>query len=216
LNQFHPADLPHNRRRFLAQAGGGLGLVALASLLDGNASRVLAATGPTSKSNPLAPQKPHFTARAKRVIWLFMHGGPSHVDLFDPKPDLVKHAGVPLPESFGMVMTRRDVAKNPLLGPIKPFRPRGNSGIEISDFLPHIADCADELCVIRSLHGDSVNHPQSVYQMNTGSILMGKPSVGSWVTYGLGTENNDLPAFVVMLDGGPGIKGGPPAWGSGF
>jgi hypothetical protein len=211
----HFGNLGVNRRHFLAQAGGGLGLVALASLFDGNASRLGAADAP-SKSNPLAPQKPHFAARAKRVIWLFMHGGPSHVDLFDPKPDLVKYAGVPLPESFGMVMTRRDVAKNPLLGPIKPFRPRGNSGIEISDFLPHIAECADELCVIRSLHGDSVNHPQSVYQMNTGSILMGKPSVGSWVTYGLGTENNDLPAFVVMLDGGPGIKGGPPAWGSGF
>lgn len=204
-----------NRRQFLTQAGSGLGLIALASLMDGDASRAAAATG-VAKGNPLAPQKPHFAARAKRVIWLFMHGGPSHVDLFDPKPDLVKYAGQPLPESFGMVMTRRDVAKNPLLGPIKPFRPRGKSGIEVSDFLPHIAECADELCVIRSMHGDSVNHPQSVYQMNTGSILMGKPSVGAWVTFGLGTENNDLPAFVVMLDSGPGIKGGPPAWGSGF
>jgi hypothetical protein len=210
-------DPPSNRRRFLAQAGGGLGMVALASLLAGDERRAFGATGDgASKANPLAPQKPHFAARAKRVIWLFMHGGPSHVDLFDPKPDLVKYAGLPLPGSFGKVMTRRDVAQNPLLGPIKPFRPRGQSGIEVSDFLPHIAECADELCVIRSLHGDSVNHPQSVYQMNTGSILMGKPSVGSWVTYGLGTENNDLPAFVVMLDSGPGIKGGPPAWGSGF
>ena len=167
-------------------------------------------------ADPLAPKEPHFVPRARRVIWLFMHGGPSHVDLFDPKPELTRYSGQPLPESFGMVMTRRDVAKNPLLGPIKPFRPRGKSGIEVSDFLPHIAECADELCVIRSLHGDSVNHPQSVYQMNTGSILMGKPSVGAWVTFGLGTENNDLPAFVVMLDSGPGIKGGPPAWGSGF
>jgi hypothetical protein len=97
-----------------------------------------------------------------------------------------------------------------------PFSPRGNSGLEISDFLPHVAGCADELCVIRSCHGDSVNHPQSVYQMNTGSILMGKPSVGSWLAYGLGTENRNMPAFVVLPDPGGGVKGGPPAWGSGF
>ena len=159
---------------------------------------------------------PHFAPRAKRVIWLFMHGGPSHVDLFDPKPALIEHAGKPLPESFGEVMTRRKVARNPLMAPVKPFRRHGRSGLEISDFLPHIASCADDLCVIRSCHGDSVNHPQSVYQMNTGSILMGKPSLGSWVAYGMGTENKDMPAFIVMPDPGSGIKGGPPAWGSGF
>jgi hypothetical protein len=147
---------------------------------------------------------------------LFMHGGPSHVDLFDPKPELVKYAGQPLPESFGEVMTRRKVATNPLLAPVKPFRPRGESGLAISEFLPHVATCADDLCVLRSCHGDSVNHPQSVYQMNTGSILMGRPSVGSWVSYGLGTENRDMPAFIVLPDPGGGAKGGPPAWGSGF
>jgi len=114
------------------------------------------------------------------------------------------------------VMTRRKVAANPLLPPLKAFRPRGQSGLEISDFLPAIAKHADELCVLRSVHGDSVNHPQSVYQMNTGSILMGHPSVGSWVSYGLGSENADLPAFVVLPDPGGGLKGGPPAWGSGY
>tara|TARA_Y100000814_G_scaffold288052_1_gene259020 strand:+ start:54 stop:1283 length:1230 start_codon:yes stop_codon:yes gene_type:complete len=145
-----------------------------------------------------------------------MHGGPSHVDLFDFKPDLVKYAGKPVPESFGNVMTRRNVAKNPLLGPIKPFRKRAESGLEISEFLPHIAEHADRLCVIRSMHGDSVNHPQSVYQMNTGNILMGHPSVGSWIAYGLGTLNRDMPAFVVLPDPGGGLKGGPPAWGSGY
>jgi hypothetical protein len=159
---------------------------------------------------------PHFEPRVKRVIWLFMHGGPSHVDLFDPKPELNKLAGKPLPESFGVVATRRKVAENPLLPPLKPLVPRGESGLEVSDFLPEIARCADDLCVIRSLHGDSVNHPQSVYQMNTGSILMGHPSVGSWVSYGLGSENRDLPAFVVLPDPGGGVKGGPPAWGSGY
>lgn len=197
------------RREFLSAAGGGAGKLALAWLLASENRCRASERLPTDSQT-------HFTPRAKRVIWLFMHGGPSHVDLFDPKPDLVKYAGQPLPESFGEVMTRREVAKNPLLGPVKPFRPRGQSGLEISDFLPNIAEHADELFVIRSLHGDSVNHPQSVYQLNTGSILMGRPSVGSWVAYGLGSENQDMPAFVVLPDPGGGSKGGPPAWGSGY
>ena len=203
---------PINRRRFL-EAGGGSAAIALCSLLADEASSEEDTRG---KRSPLAAKKTHFPPRAKRVIWLFMHGGPSHVDLLDPKADLIKYSGGPLPDSFGKVMTRRNVAKNPLLAPIKPFRPRGKSGLEISDFLPHIAECADDLCVIRSMHGDSVNHPQSVYQVNTGSILMGRPSVGSWVAYGLGSENQNMPAFVVLPDPGGGLKGGPPAWGSGF
>ena len=198
------------RRQFLSQSGGGAGMIALASILAEQSS---AAPG---NAGPLAPRPTDFKPRARRVIWLFMHGGPSHVDLLDPKPDLIRYAGQPVPESFGPVMTRRDVAQNPLLGPVKPFRPRGDSGLEISDFLPHIAAHADKLCVVRGMHGDSVNHPQSVYQMNTGSILMGRPSVGSWIAYGLGTENQDMPAFVVLPDPRGGIKGGPPAWGSGF
>ena len=184
-----------------------MGALALAALLADEK-----AIGAPAQSE----KQPHFAPRVKRVIWLFMHGGPSHVDLFDPKPDLKKLAGEPLPDSFGMVMTRRKVATNPLLGPIKPFARHGESGLEVSEFMPEVAKHADELCVIRSLHGDSVNHPQSVYQMNTGSILMGRPSVGSWLAYGLGSENRDLPAFVVLPDPGGGIKGGPPAWGSGF
>jgi hypothetical protein len=197
------------RRQFLATAGGGAGWLALANLLtdDGLLPGQVHAAGTRAT---------HFPSRAKRVIWLFMHGGPSQVDLWDPKPDLVKYAGQSLPETFGEVMTRRNVARNPLMAPVKPFRRRGQSGIEISDFLPHTSDCADELCVIRSMHGDSVNHPQSVYQMNTGSILMGRPSMGSWVAYGLGSENRDMPAFVVLPDPGGGLKGGPPAWGSGY
>jgi hypothetical protein len=213
--------MPHfpqhsTRRGFLCQAGGGFGAIALASLLRDGKNELMGAETRAIRQSALRPQLAHFEPRAKRVIWLFMHGGPSHVDLFDPKPELEKYAGQPLPESFGEVMTRRKVAKNPLLGPVKPFRPRGQSGLEISDFLPHIAGCADDLCVLRSCHGDSVNHPQSVYQMNTGSILMGRPSVGSWVAYGLGTENQNMPAFVVLPDPGGGAKGGPPAWGSGF
>ena len=196
------------RREFLRTAGGGAGMIALASLLAGESLGVDQASA--------AARKPHFRPRAKRMIWLFMHGGPSQVDLFDPKPDLAKYAGQPLPESFGSVMTRRKVASNPLLGPVRPFRPRGQSGLPISDFLPHLSTVADDLCVIRSLHGDSVNHPQSVYQMNTGSILMGHPSFGSWLAYGLGSENEDMPAFVVLPDPAGGLKGGPSAWGNGY
>jgi hypothetical protein len=211
------------RREFLLNTGGGFGSIALASLLNDagfvhslKADETGLVKGHSPKLGPLAPKQPHFIPRAKRAIYLFMHGGPSHVDLFDPKPDLVKYAGQPLPKSFGTVVTRHKVANNPLKGPVKPFRPRGQSGLEISDFLPHLSEKADDLCVLRSVHGDSVNHPQSVYQMNTGSILMGKPSLGSWVAYGLGTENRNMPAFVVMPDPGSGVKGGPPAWGSGY
>lgn len=198
------------RRQLLHYGGAGLGSLALATLLQGEAS---SSTVPSTFGGPRATD---FSPRVKRVIWLFMHGGPSHVDLLDPKPELQRLAGQPVPASFGPVSTRRNVAKNPLLPAIKPFRAHGESGLEISDFLPHTARHADDLCVIRSLHGDSVNHPQSVYQMNTGSVLMGRPSVGSWIAYGLGSENADLPAFVVLPDPAGGLKGGPPAWGNGF
>ncbi|HCR28702.1 MAG TPA: DUF1501 domain-containing protein, partial [Opitutae bacterium] len=146
-----------NRRQFLNNVGGGIGAIALAKILS--EENLLASSGSHSKGglDPLAVKEPHYQPKVKRVIYLFMHGGPSHVDLLDPKPDLIKYGGVPLPESFGSVMTRREVAKNPLLPPIRPFRPRGKSGLEISDFLPHISSVADDLCVMRSCHGDSVN-----------------------------------------------------------
>jgi hypothetical protein len=206
-----PLPGPSSRREFLRQAGGGFGALALAWLLEQDARAAESHDG-----NPLAPRAPHFPARAQRVIYLFMHGGPSHLETFDPKPELQRLAGQPLPPSFGPVATRRKVAANPLLATRRTFRKFGQSGIEVSDFLPQIARCVDDLAVIRSCRADSVNHPQAVYQMNTGSILMGKPSLGSWVGYGLGTENQDLPAFVVLPDPGGGIKGGPPAYGAGF
>ncbi len=208
---------PTSRRSFLRQAGGGFGLLALNAML--NRDGLLAATprGATGgASNPFAPKAPHFAAKAQRVIFLFMSGGPSHVDLLDPKPDLVRLAGQPIPESFGTFKTRRAVAKNKLLAPLREFKPRGQSGIEISDFLPHTATCADDLCVIRSCYADSVTHPESVYQMNTGSILMGRPSLGAWATYGLGSENQNMPAFVVMPDPAGWVKGGAPAWSNGY
>jgi hypothetical protein len=201
-----------SRRAFLQQAGGGLGALALHWLLLNEQGRC---SGPAAEG-PLAPHAPHFPARARSVIYLFMHGGPSHLETFDPKPDLQRLAGQPLPASFGPVATRRKVAHNPLLATRRTFRKCGQSGIEISDFLPHLTECADDLAVIRSCWADSVNHPQAVYEINTGSILMGKPSLGSWVSYGLGTENQDLPAFLVLPDPAGGIKGGPPAYGAGF
>jgi hypothetical protein len=201
-------DFPNfpSRRYFLRQAGNGMGALALSWLLHHEAFG----------SDAHTSQGPHFTPTASRVIYLFMHGGPSHLETFDPKPDLQRLAGQPLPESFGPVMTRRKVATNPLLGTKRTFRQYGESGLEVSDFLPNIARHADDLCVIRSCWADSVNHPQAVYEMNTGSILMGRPSLGSWATYGLGSEGQDLPAFVVLPDPGGGIKGGPPAYGAGF
>jgi hypothetical protein len=145
-----------------------------------------------------------------------MSGGPSHVDLFDPKPELIRLAGQPIPESFGTFKTRRNVAKNKLLPPLRPFRPHGQSGIEVSELLPNIAGHVDDLCVLRGCRGDSVTHPESVYLMNTGSILMGRASLGAWAAYGLGTENQNLPAFVVLPDPDGWVKGGAPAWGNGY
>ena len=207
-----------SRRDFLRRAGGGFGLLALASLLDGDG--LLAAEAVTEKPlanpNPLAPRPPHHTPRARAVIFLFMSGGPSHVDLFDPKPDLIRLAGQPIPESFGAFKTRRNVAKNNLFPPLRPFHKHGQSGIEVSDLLPHLAGHVDDLCLLRGCYGDSVTHPESVYLMNTGSILMGRASLGSWAAYGLGTENQNLPAFVVLPDPGGWPKGGAPAWSNGY
>jgi hypothetical protein len=202
---------PFSRRAFLRSAGGGFGALALAWMLEQESHAVESVA-----DSPLGPRSPHFPARAQRVIYLFMHGGPSHLETFDPKPELQRLAGQPLPASFGPVATRRKVAANPLLATRRTFRKFGQSGVEVSDFLPEIARHVDDLAVIRSCHADSVNHPQAVYQMNTGSILMGKPSLGSWVGYGLGTENRDLPSFVVLPDPAGGIKGGPPSYGAGF
>ena len=198
-----------NRRAFLKNAGTGFGTLALASILA--EQKLLAAD-----VDPLAPKAPHAAPRATSVIFLFMSGGPSHVDLFEPKPELERLAGQPIPESFGMFKTRRAVAKNKLKPSIWPYRHHGQSGMEISDALPNIASCADDLCLLRGCYGDSVTHPESVYLMNTGSILMGRPSLGAWSAYGLGTENRNMPAFVVLPDPSGWVKGGAPAWGNGY
>src|SRR5262245_1612326 len=204
-----PDTIPTTRREFLRSAGGGFGLLALAALLD-QEGLLAAAPGvgtPGSPTvNPLAPKHPHHEAKAKRVIFLFMSGGPSHLETFDPKPDLQRLHGQKLPESFGMVKTRRGVDKNKLLVTKRTFRKHGQSGIEVSDWLPHIAKHVDDICLLRGCYGDSVTHPESVYLMNTGSILMGRPSLGAWATYGLGSENQNMPAYVVMPDPGGWVK----------
>ena len=200
-----------SRRELLQTAGCCFGAIALTALLRDEG--LLAEDG---AADPLAPKKPHFEPKAKRVIFLFMSGGPSHVDTFDPKPELTRLHGQPLPASFGPVKTRRGVDKNKLLASKRTFKKYGQSGIEVSDWFPHIGKCVDDICLLRGCYGDSVTHPESVYLMNTGSILMGRPSLGAWVSYGLGTENRNMPAFVVLPDPGGWPKGGSPAWGGGY
>lgn len=203
--------LPTSRREFLSRAGFGFGSLALTSLLSQEGALAAAA-----EPSPLAPKQPHTAPKAKAVILLFMSGGPSQLETFDPKPELQRLHGQPVPASFGMIKTRRGVEKNRLLGTQRTFRKFGDSGTEVSDFLPHLSTVVDEMAVLRGCYGDSVTHPESVYLMNTGSIRMGRPSMGAWVSYGLGTENQNMPAFVCMPDPGGYVKGGAPAWGSGF
>ncbi|HYH67359.1 MAG TPA: DUF1501 domain-containing protein [Urbifossiella sp.] len=203
---------PLSRRDLLRSAGGGFGALALAAML---AEEAAAADAP-GPADPLAPKRPHHEPTAKRVIFLFMSGGPSHVDTFDPKPELARLHGQPLPASFGPVKTRRGVDRNRLLASRRTFTKHGRSGIDVSDWFPHVGACVDDICLLRGCHGDSVTHPESVYLMNTGSILMGRPSLGAWASYGLGTENRNMPAFVVLPDPGGWPKGGAPAWGNGY
>lgn len=195
-------DLPlRSRREFLQKAGLGFGMIAATDLL--------------ARENPLAARKPHFPAKADSVIFLFMHGGPSHIDTFDPKPLLNELHGQPVPESFGSVdLQFTKVDKVPLIGSPRVFKRRGDSGLEISDLFENVARHADDLTVIRSCLHDGFTHVTGQNWMNTGWARVGRPSIGAWVTYGLGSENANLPAYMVMLDGP--IKAGPPAYGAGF
>ena len=208
----HRYEPSSSRRDFLVRSGLGLGAIALQSLL----ARESVAAALTTPASPLAAKQPHFTPRAKNVIFLFMEGGPSHLDLFDPKPLLNKLAGQSLPESFGSVLTSMGESKSPLLASKRTWKQHGQSGLWVSDWLPQIAECADDLAVIRSCWMDGINHSAGVCQMNTGSILGGRPSLGSWATYGLGTVNTDLPAFVVLQDNQASVVNGPRNWSAGF
>jgi hypothetical protein len=203
-----------SRRDFFFQAGHGFGALALAALVAAE-RRGNSATPKPDPSNPLALLPAHFTPKADRVLFLFMEGGPSHVDMLDPKPELTKRNGQPLPSSFGRVITPMGTGGNNLLATKHNFRKYGQSGLDFSDWLPHLAQCADDMAVVRSCQADGLNHVGSVCQMNTGSILAGRPSLGSWVVYGLGSENQTLPGFVVLTDTGE-VTGGPRNWGTGF
>lgn len=190
----------HSRRALLRQSSAGFGYLALRGLL-----------GAETVSNPLAAKKPHFPARAKRVIFLFMKGGPSHVDTFDPKPLLDRDHGKPLP----FALPRVTFAKTTTLfkSPWK-FKQHGESGLPVSELFPHVARCVDDLCILRSLHGTNPAHGGALLKMHTGSDTFVRPSMGAWVSYGLGTENADLPAFVTIC---PTLAhGGVNNWGSAF
>ena len=175
------------RRNFLASCGMGMGLSAIAPLLNGQ------------KGNPMLPKGPHFAPKAKRVIHLFMNGGPSHVDTFDPKPELTKWHGKILPDENRLSTERKTGAayQSPFT-----FKKHGQSGLPVSDLFPHVAKHADDLCVIRSMRADVPNHEPSLMLMNCGEGRLVRPSMGSWITYGLGTENQNLPGFVVLCPNG--------------
>jgi len=211
-------ELASERRRFLTRrwffrdCGLGLGALALGSLLTGRA----AAANSSASANPLAPRAPHFPPRAKRVIYLFMAGAPSQLDLFDYKPSLQKWNGQPVP---------KEVVKGQQYAFIKPdaalyasefkFDRHGQSGAEISEALPHLASVVDDIALIKSMQTDAFNHAPGQIFMNTGSQQFGRPSMGSWVTYGLGSESQDLPGFVVLNSAG-GLSGGSGNFGCGF
>jgi Protein of unknown function (DUF1501) len=194
-----------SRRTFLRQAGGGIGMMALADLLGG-----------AEASNPLAPRKPHFAPKAKNVIFLFMEGGPSQMDLFDPKPALQKLHGQSLPASITKDLKLAFIKPTAaVLASPREFKKHGQSGMEFSDYLPHTAKVADELCMVRSMHTDAFNHHPGQLLLFTGAQQFGRPTMGAWAVYGLGSESKNLPGFAVLASGA-GTSGGASNFSSGF
>ena len=200
-----------SRRDMLVNSGTGFGALALAGMM----AQPSPAENDPSVLSPLAAKLVHHAPRAKSVIFLFMEGGPSHMDTFDPKPVLQKLAGKPVPDSFGRIITAMGEFDSPVLASKRKWKQHGESGLWISDWLPQMATRADDMAVIRSCWTNGINHSGGVCQMNTGTQFAGRPSLGAWLTYGLGTENQNLPAFVVMQDKGKAVNG-PRNWGTGF
>jgi hypothetical protein len=195
------------RRNFLLSAGAGLGSIALAQLLIAEEH---------APPDPLAPKRPHFLARAKNAIFLFMEGAPSQLDLFDPKPALTKWAGMPLPASVTKELQLAFIKPTAQVFPSpRTFAAYGQCGTEFSDFIPQVASCADDLCLVRSMHTEAFNHHPGQALLMSGSIQLGRPTAGAWVTYGLGSESQELPGFVV-LSSGRGTSAGSNNWSSGF
>jgi len=197
-NHARGANLPadhFSRRELLKRTGIGFGSLALAQMLG---SQGLLETARAAEAlNPLAPKAPQFAPKAKRVIHLFMNGGPSHVDTFDPKPELTKRNGQELPINLPTERKTGAAFASPYT-----FKKYGQSGIEVSELFPHVGECIDDIAVIRSMHGDSPNHEPSLLLMNCGEPRQIRPSMGAWLTYGLGTENENLPGFIAMCPGG--------------
>jgi hypothetical protein len=213
----NPTPCGRSRREFLWEVGGGFAGLALIDLLSREGffefgAKARADDDPSR--SPLAPRAPHFAARAKHVVFLFMNGAPSQVDTFDPKPALARYHGTPYRGKTPVGSNGRPVGH--LMRSPFPFSKHGQSGLAISSLFPHTSKFADDLCVIRSLHTDTAAHASGCLQMNTGSVLIGKPCLGSWVNYGLGTENQDLPGFVVMTDPRGGPISGASNWTAGF
>ncbi len=203
------------RRTFFKQVGYGIGSLALSSLMLDNAlaERIMQET----RHDPMAPKKPHFAPKAKNVIYLFMAGAPSQIDLFDSKPLLVKHNGEMISEDIIMGERFAFIKGTPkLLGSPFKFEQVGKAGHSVSELLPHFKEIADECAIIRSMHTEQFNHAPAQLFMNTGFQIPGRPSMGSWMTYGLGSENKDLPGFVVLMSGDNNPDGGKSCWGSGF
>jgi Protein of unknown function (DUF1501) len=211
----NPTPCGRSRREFLWQVGGGFAGLALIDLLsrDGFFARGQSPVA-NAAGSPLAAKKPHFPAKAKHAVFLFMNGAPSQVDTFDPKPALEKYDGKPYTGKTKVGSNNRPIGhlmKSPF-----PFTQHGKSGLPISSLFPHTAKFADDLCVIRSLHTDTAAHAGGCLQLNTGTVQIGKPSLGSWLSYGLGTENQSLPSFVVMIDPRGGPIGSASNWSAGF
>lgn len=212
LNHLFPCG--RTRREFVWEMGGGFAGIALASLMAGQGLLPRGAAAAPS-ADPLAPRPQQLPAKAKNVIFLMMNGGPSQVDTFDYKPELEKYAGQPLPEGKSFINSGgRKVGY--LTPSFRPFRPGGESGLLVSDFFPRVREHVDKLAVIRSCHTDSHAHGSALVAMNTGKTFIGRPSLGSWAVYGLGTENQSLPGYVVILDKRGGPIGGQPNWSAGF
>src|SRR5207247_3866941 len=200
------------RRHFLHSSATGLGALALSSLLKHD---LLA--GDTKPVDPLAPRQPHFTPRAKRVIYLHMAGSPPHLDLFDYKPELVRRNGEPCPESFLQGRRFAFTSGVPrLLGTPQRFARHGQSGALMSEAVQHLPTIADELCFIKSMHTEQFNHAPAELLLFTGSPQFGRPSMGSWVTYGLGSESQDLPGFIALVSSGTFPSAGNSCWNNGF
>src|SRR6516165_6094382 len=198
-----------NRREFLSDAFCGFGGVAFAAMLAQERARA-------ADRNPLAPKVPQFPAKAKAVIFLYMAGGPSHLETFDPKPLLNRLNGQRRPAEFGAAHYQFIQPDARLLGSARKFARCGQSGIEVSDLFPHLAHCADDLAVLRSCYGDRVVHSAAQYELFTGRVVPGFPSMGSWVVYGLGSESRSLPAYVVLPDPSGALEAGQPMYTHGF